>query len=143
MLLINRYQTLRELGQGGMGTVYLAQDTYLEGEVAVKMLNGQKLGTTGRTLLINEARAAARLSHPNVTMVFDVGEQDDVPFIVMEYVEGQTLAQARPSRMDNELIMHLLQKKPQARPESAREVGRLLGVLSKLSRMASLFEIRT
>jgi serine/threonine-protein kinase len=272
MFHINRYQTLRDLGHGGMGTVYLALDTYLEREVAVKVLNRQQLGTVGRGLLLNEARAAARLSHPNVTMVFDVGEQDDVPFIVMEFVEGQTLAEARPSRMDdvfriarqicaalqhahnknlvhrdvkphnvlvspegvaklmdfglawaldrqikpddtfagtlfyvapeqamgepitpaadlyafgvllyelatgtlpfrgnstqillqhiqempveprqrnehvpsalNELIIHLLQKKPQDRPGSAEEVGRLLGVLSKLSRMASLFEIK-
>jgi eukaryotic-like serine/threonine-protein kinase len=102
-LLTNRYQILSELGHGGMGTVYLACDTYLEREVAVKILNRQAIGTTGRGLLLKEARAAARLSHPNVVMVFDVGEQDKLPFVVMEYVEGQTLAQARPTRMDEVL----------------------------------------
>lgn len=95
-----RYEVLHELGRGGMGMVYLARDNYLEREVAVKVLNRHTLGTEGRTLLLNEARAAARLSHPNVTMIFDVGEQDRIPFIVMEYVPGKTLAEAMPRRMD-------------------------------------------
>ncbi|MCA9972954.1 MAG: serine/threonine protein kinase [Anaerolineales bacterium] len=97
---IDRYEIQRELGHGGMGTVYLALDTYLRREVAVKVLNRQHIGTAGRPFLLAEARAAARLSHPNVVMVFDVGEQDDLPFIVMEYVPGQTLAQAKPTRID-------------------------------------------
>lgn len=99
VVLNDRYQVMHELGQGGMGSVHLALDTYLEREVAVKVLNKHTLGTSGQALLLNEARAAARLSHPNVVMVFDVGEQNGIPFIVMEYVPGQTLSNARPKRM--------------------------------------------
>lgn len=101
--LINRYQMTRELGQGGMGTVYLAVDTYLEREVAVKMLDHHKFGTDGRGMLMHEARATARLSHPNVVMVFDVGELNQTPFIIMEYVPGFTLADQKPHRM-NEIV---------------------------------------
>jgi eukaryotic-like serine/threonine-protein kinase len=101
--LINRYQITRELGRGGMGTVYLAMDTYLEREVAVKIIDHHKFGTEGRALLIHEARATARLSHPNVVMVFDVGELDRVPFVVMEYVQGPTLAEEKPHRL-NEIV---------------------------------------
>lgn len=101
--LINRYQITRTLGQGGMGTVYLALDTYLEREVAVKMLDHHKLGTEGRGMLLHEARATARLSHPNVVMVFDVGEFDQTPFVVMEYVPGHTLAEEKPHRL-NEIV---------------------------------------
>lgn len=99
LLLNGRYQLQQEVGHGGMGTVYLAQDTYLQREVAVKMLDGHILGSDGRSMLLHEARAAARLSHPNVVMVFDLGESDEVPFVVMEYVPGQTLAEARPTRI--------------------------------------------
>lgn len=104
-ILNGRYQTLYELGQGGMGSVYLALDTYLEREVAVKVLNRHTLGTSGRVQLLNEARAAARLSHPNVAMVFDVSEQVDVPFIVMEYVPGRSLDSMRPKRMGDVMRM--------------------------------------
>ena len=98
--LNNRYQIRQELGNGGMGRVFLALDTYLEREVAVKLLHRPNLGASGRALLLNEARAAARLSHPNIVMVFDVGEQDDVPYIVMEYVPGLPLSEQKPRRMD-------------------------------------------
>ncbi|MBX3060248.1 MAG: serine/threonine protein kinase [Anaerolineae bacterium] len=98
--LNNRYQIRYELGNGGMGKVFLALDTYLEREVAVKLLNRPNLGAAGRALLLNEARAAARLSHPNIVMVFDVGEQDDMPYIVMEYVSGRPLSEQKPRRLD-------------------------------------------
>ncbi|MCA9897068.1 MAG: hypothetical protein KC433_02705, partial [Anaerolineales bacterium] len=58
LMLNGRYQLQHELGHGGMGTVYLAQDTYLEREVAVKLLDGHSLGTAGRGQLLHEARAA-------------------------------------------------------------------------------------
>ena len=98
--LNNRYQIRHELGNGGMGKVFLALDTYLEREVAVKLLNRPHLGASGRALLLNEARAAARLSHPNIVMVFDVGEQDDMPYIVMEYVSGRPLSEQKLRRID-------------------------------------------
>ena len=92
--LQNRYRIDSELGQGGMGVVYRAHDTLLDRAVAVKVLSNAGLGTEGRARLLHEARAAARLNHPNIVSVYDVGfadESDSSPFIVMELVEGQSL----------------------------------------------------
>jgi len=88
-----RYRLERTLGHGGMASVYLAQDSELERSVAVKIL-AQHLAAddTLRRRFVRESRLAARLAHPNVVSVFDAGEDDGVPFIVMEYVEGETVA---------------------------------------------------
>ena len=91
--LDSRYRIERPLGQGGMATVYLAQDDELDRPVALKILAENLAGdATFRDRFEREARLAARLNHPNVVRVFDVGESDGRPFIVMEYVEGDTLA---------------------------------------------------
>ena len=92
-LLDSRYRIERPLGQGGMATVYLAQDDELDRPVALKILADHLASdSTFRDRFEREARLAARLDHPNVVRVFDVGESDGRPFIVMEYVEGDTLA---------------------------------------------------
>ena len=88
-----RYHVERKLGHGGMAAVYLATDQELQREVAVKVLRP----TAGRDSILRkrflrEARLAARLSHPNIVRIYDVGEADDGLFIVMEYVAGRTLA---------------------------------------------------
>jgi len=89
-----RYQVERTLGHGGMAVVYLARDAELGRQVALKLL-AQNLADGGefRKRFVREARLAARLSHPNVVQVYDAGEDERLPFIVMEYVPGQTLAQ--------------------------------------------------
>jgi serine/threonine-protein kinase len=88
-----RYRTEELLGRGGMASVYLARDGELDRPVAVKVLAEHLADTPGfRERFLREAKLAAQLSHPNVVQVFDVGEQDGVPFIVMECVEGSTLA---------------------------------------------------
>jgi tetratricopeptide (TPR) repeat protein len=91
---IGRYRVLRKLGEGGMGRVFLAEDTSLRRHVALKVPSGAlPRDPTMRGRLQHEARAAAMLSHPHVCVVHEVGE--DVggrPFIAMEYVEGETLA---------------------------------------------------
>jgi len=98
-LLAARYRIERPLGQGGMATVYLAHDEELDRPIALKILADNLAGdATFRDRFEREARLAARLSHPNVVRVFDVGESDGRPFIVMEYVEGDTLA--------DELVRH-------------------------------------
>jgi eukaryotic-like serine/threonine-protein kinase len=88
-----RYRLERSLGHGGMATVHLARDEQLGRLVAVKRLSE---GFTGdevfRERFMREARMAAGLSHPNIVAVFDVGEDYGAPYIVMECVEGQTLA---------------------------------------------------
>jgi serine/threonine protein kinase/tetratricopeptide (TPR) repeat protein len=92
--LLNRYQIESQLGQGGMGTVYRAHDSLLNRNVAIKMLSAQGLGTEGRARMIAEAQAAAKLNHPNIVTVFDAGEVDSTPFVVMELISGATLRDA-------------------------------------------------
>jgi Tol biopolymer transport system component len=86
------YELLAPLGAGGMGEVYRARDPRLDREVAVKVLPAEVLGNPDRLRRFeHEARAAGALSHPNVLAVFDVGEQDGVPYIVSELLEGEGL----------------------------------------------------
>jgi tetratricopeptide (TPR) repeat protein/predicted Ser/Thr protein kinase len=85
--LAGRFTLIRVLGQGGMGTVYVARDASLGREVAIKVHHA----SGGALRLRREAVAMARLAHPNVVTVFEVGEVGGRPFVVMEYVLGQTL----------------------------------------------------
>jgi serine/threonine protein kinase len=89
-----RYTVERAIGHGGMSVVYLARDEELRRPVAVKVLSAN-LGDdeTFRRRFLQEARLAGRLSHPNVVQVYDVGETDGQPYIVMEYVPGRTVAE--------------------------------------------------
>src|SRR6186713_519644 len=92
---IGRYVVLGLVGRGGMGEVYAAYDPELDRKVAVKLLRvkpgaGVSL-TEGRQRTLREAQAIARLSHPNVVVVYDVGTFEDKVFIAMEYVEGNTV----------------------------------------------------
>jgi Protein kinase domain len=88
----DRYELGDRLGHGGMATVYLARDLKLDREVAIKLLADNFAGDEEvRERFSREARLAARLDHPNVVQVFDVGEDEDRPYIVMEHVEGGTL----------------------------------------------------
>jgi ABC-type oligopeptide transport system substrate-binding subunit len=92
----DRYQLTEELGHGGMGTVYRAADTRLQRDVALKILSNTRIGTEGRARMLREAQVVARLSHPNIVTVFDAGEHDETPYIVMELVQGKTLAEQPP-----------------------------------------------
>src|SRR5262245_47780082 len=88
----DRYELEDRLGHGGMATVYRAHDLKLDREVAIKLLADNFAGDDEvRKRFSREARLAAQLDHPNVVQVFDVGQDDDRPFIVMEHVEGGTL----------------------------------------------------
>jgi len=88
-----RYRVERRIGQGAMGAVLLARDTLLGRVVAVKVLAEHLAGNDGfRRRFVQEARLAARLCHPNVVQVFDAGEEDGRPFLVMEYVDGESVA---------------------------------------------------
>jgi serine/threonine protein kinase len=89
-LTIDRYRILGCIGQGGMGIVYAAHDERLGRTVALKLLRPE-LGRTGTGDLAREAQSLAKLSHPNVVAVFDVGEHGGQLFVAMEYVEGQSL----------------------------------------------------
>jgi hypothetical protein len=94
-VLNGRYELGELLGRGGMGEVRLARDHRLERLVAVKLLRPELAGQASvRRRFEAEARAAAQVVHPNVVLVLDTGEQDGVPFIVMEQMSGQTLRHA-------------------------------------------------
>ncbi|HEV8485212.1 MAG TPA: protein kinase [Blastocatellia bacterium] len=87
------YRILSQLGAGGMGEVYLAEDIRLDRKVAIKFIQARSTADEqAQKRLIREAQAAARLEHSNICAIYEVGEQDDVNFIVMQYVEGETLA---------------------------------------------------
>jgi eukaryotic-like serine/threonine-protein kinase len=89
-----RYRIERTLGYGGMAVVYLAHDEELRRLVAIKVLAEHLSGDSAfRERFLQESRLASRLSHPNVVRVYDAGEADGRPYIVMEYVEGDTLAE--------------------------------------------------
>jgi eukaryotic-like serine/threonine-protein kinase len=89
----DRYHVERPLGRGGMARVDLARDVDLDRLVAVKVLADNLAGDAElRERFVREGRLAARLAHPNVVGVLDAGEVDGLPFIVMEYVDGETLA---------------------------------------------------
>lgn len=98
-VLSDRYELGTRLGSGGMGTVYRGHDRTLDRDVAVKVLSDSGLGTEGRDRLLNEAQAIARLSHPNIVSVFDAGEQDGSPYIVIELIEGASLHDRPPQDM--------------------------------------------
>ena len=87
------YQVTGQLGAGGMGVVYRAHDSRLERDVAIKVLPADALrDESARARFRREALALAKLNHPNIATLFDVGEQDDVSYLVMECVAGESLA---------------------------------------------------
>jgi serine/threonine protein kinase len=91
--LIARYEIIGRLGAGGMGIVHAAHDPQLDRKVAIKQLRRATLAEPERTRLVAEARALARLSHANVVHVYEVGEYEGDVYVVMEFVDGTTLAQ--------------------------------------------------
>src|SRR5215831_18784224 len=89
---ISHYRILSRIGAGGMGEVYLAQDTRLDRTVALKILPAELAADPERMRrFVQEAKAASALSHPNVAHIYEIGEANGTNFIAMEYVEGQTL----------------------------------------------------
>jgi eukaryotic-like serine/threonine-protein kinase len=88
-----RYRPVRVLARGGMATVELAHDIELDRPVALKRLaDNLAANDEFKRRFLREARVAARVSHPNIVAVYDVGDEDGLPFIVMEYVDGETLS---------------------------------------------------
>jgi eukaryotic-like serine/threonine-protein kinase len=100
---LGRYEIRSQLGAGGMGEVYLAQDTKLERTVALKVLPAELAIDQNRMRrFVQEARTASSLSHPNVAHIYEIEELDGFHFIAMEFVEGETLRQ-RISRQQIEI----------------------------------------
>ena len=88
---ISRYRIQRPLGKGGMGVVYLAEDTRLNRLVALKFLTSESLNEHDKLRFLNEARAAASIRHPNICPIHDIEEAEGRLFISMDYIEGETL----------------------------------------------------
>ncbi|MBC8067940.1 MAG: serine/threonine protein kinase, partial [Deltaproteobacteria bacterium] len=88
---IGRYTVLKRIGQGGMGVVYAAYDTELDRKVALKLLHFERDESAHGQRLVREAKALAKLSHPSIVAVHEVGEHDGNVFVAMEFVDGDTL----------------------------------------------------
>ncbi len=112
-LIANRYEVFQHIGQGGMADVFLAVDTILNRQVAVKILRSE-LSTDAVSVLRfeREAQAATALTHPNIVDIYDIGDYKGHHFIVMEYVPGRTLKQviqARGSLLKEEAVDYMKQ----------------------------------
>lgn len=105
------YRILGELGHGAMGVVLLAEDAQLKRKVAIKLVRPELLGPGFRSRFMEEARAMARVNHPNVVTIYASGTHDSMPYFVMELVDGLTieawLAQ-RPHPIDLDVALNIL-----------------------------------
>src|SRR5687767_12375600 len=96
--LAGRYEVERELGRGGMATVYLARDIRHDRHVAIKVLLPELTATAGNDRFVREIRLVARLQHPHILPLFDSGEASGMMFFVMPFVDGESLR----ARLDRE-----------------------------------------
>ena len=96
---ISHYRVLEKIGEGGMGEVYLAEDTSLKRKVALKFLPDYlQADEVAQKRFLREAQSAAALDHPFICNIHEIGEADGKSFIAMEYVKGQTLQGEAPGR---------------------------------------------
>ena len=88
---IGKYEVIDQIGRGGMGTIFRARDPILERSVALKVISDLEVTPELRSRFFREAQACARITHPNIVIVHDMGEDDGRLFIVMELLEGEEL----------------------------------------------------
>ncbi|HXS97017.1 MAG TPA: protein kinase [Candidatus Limnocylindrales bacterium] len=103
MRTVSHYELLEKVGEGGMGVVWKARDTRLDRLVAIKFLPPDKSAPDRRLRFATEARAASALNHPRIVTIYDIGSEDGIDFIAMEYVPGKTLDRLIPPKGMNPL----------------------------------------
>ena len=142
---ISHYRIINKLGAGGMGEVYLAQDTKLDRKVALKILPAEVAAREDRMRrFVQEAKAASALNHPNILTIYEIEQIDSTHFIATEFIDGETL-RSRLSRAPGFRIRLQLkvrvtgaQASPLATGATAQKFRRQLKVLKFLSGFASI-----
>jgi serine/threonine-protein kinase len=132
------YEILGKLGGGGMGLVFRAWDGRLHREVAIKLLHDDYTISGMRERFLQEARAASALNHPNICTVFDIGEQDNNPYLVMELLEGETLKDrvARGALPAEEIVRYGIEI------SEALAVAHAKGIVHRDIKPANIFLVR-
>jgi serine/threonine protein kinase/tetratricopeptide (TPR) repeat protein len=132
------YEILGKLGSGGMGLVFRAWDVRLHREVAVKLLQENHKMPGMRERFLQEARAASGLNHPNICMIFDIGEQNGDPYLVMELLEGETLKDriARGALSADEIVRYAVEI------TDALTVAHAKGIVHRDIKPANIFLVR-
>ena len=107
---LGRYEIRSQIGAGGMGEVYLAEDVKLNRKVALKLLRADVVANADRVRRFEqEAKAAAALNHPNIAHIYEIGEADGLSFISMEFVDGQTMTELLSGPSDLPRVLRYLQ----------------------------------
>ena len=140
---IGKYDVISVLGRGAMGVVYRGHDPYVDRPVAIKLASQVETDSEGmaRRLFINEARSAGRLDHPNVLKVYEAGEEEGRPYMVMEYIEGgDTLRNhcSRDALLPIEQVMGIIRQ-----TADALDYAHQLGVLHRDIKPANIMLTRT
>src|SRR2546425_10632231 len=121
---ISHYRILSKLGAGGMGEVYLAEDTKLDRKVALKLLPTEFTQDADRVRrFIQEAKAASALNHPNIITIHEIGEEDGTHYIATEFIDGQTMRQQMASDQLKLLVVLDVAIQAAAALSAAHEVG--------------------
>ncbi len=129
---ISHYEIIEKLGEGGMGEVYLADDLKLERQVAIKFLPQHLTKDKDNVERFErEAKAAASLNHPNIVTIYEIAEENDQTFIVMEYVEGQTLREMLNTPLRPPLIGG--KSDPSPIPSSEFRVPNALNIITQIA----------
>jgi len=111
---VDHFRVMRPLGRGGMADVYLARDTKLGRKVALKVIQADALGSKDALeRFLFEARATARFNHPHIVTVYQVGEVQGAPYLVLEYLEGQSLRERlRQERLSESEAVRIALEQP-------------------------------